>query len=390
MHSFFCYGVVLNSSPLLDLVQPTKGRAKKPRKGDKPKTSEPLDTSAPSTDVKPKQDVEETEQLVSRVGPLVDVPPSTITSTSSSVATPVRDEPRSPPTNAHKPSAISFPVILPSVDEITPENTTRPTRPSKVTDRWAPDMPVIGVKPSQPRKASDGLGSGRPSGEPNSMIRRALPGMAPSPVGTPSPVPVMPVQDKPSSHDRAPSTPRQRVPSTGSRARVMDVAEAFKEHERRSSFRDSPASAAPEPVKEEALPAPPTEPIVHITPPATLHASHPPAEEMPAPHSPVMVSPRLDSPNAEKRKSSYNDKYAAVALPPLKEETPVSSPAGTLARSARPHEEQVPVKEPPVLQETQAVHASSVAEKLSVKEEVQLGKWLLPGLYILLCLINTF
>lgn len=46
----------------------------------------------------------------------------------------------------------------------------------------------------------------------------------------------------------------------------------------------------------------------------------------------IKNSPSASSPPLEKRKSSH-DKYSAFAMPPVKEETPVSTPAGTMSRS---------------------------------------------------------
>lgn len=98
------------------------------------------------------------------------------------------------------------------------------------------------------------------------------------------------------SQSHSPSPGRHsRIPSTGNRPTVMDVALAL--------------SAVPGSVSSHA-----------DTVPSGVSAR----EEM----SPVLVGP----PSAEKRKSSY-DKYSSIIMPPLLEvATPIPSPANTLGR----------------------------------------------------------
>lgn len=74
-------------------------------------------------------------------------------------------------------------------------------------------------------------------------------------------------------------------------------------------------------------PQPPPELSSPSTPPPELEVS--PAISLKPSH---LRSQPVNS--TDRRKSSY-EKYSAIALPPLKEEaTPISSPAGTLSRSA--------------------------------------------------------
>ncbi|CAA7259079.1 unnamed protein product [Cyclocybe aegerita] len=122
-----------------------------------------------------------------------------------------------------------------------------------------------------------------------------------SPPLTPSPV-----KDRPTV---LPSPGRHvRIPSTGSRPTVMELAQTLMEN-------------------------PPEGPHAPLSSPDVLPPS---SEETSVPAEPLL-RPRpnaLSQIQAEKRKSSY-EKYSAIIMPPLKEEaTPTPSPAGTLARTA--------------------------------------------------------
>jgi hypothetical protein len=121
--------------------------------------------------------------------------------------------------------------------------------------------------------------------------------------------PISPVERTPSSRSLLPdSSPvfspppspskHTRIPSTGSRPTVMQVAQDFLNPPTNELYAD-PIISEPEPVK---------------------------------PESPLKPRATLSQMQAEKRKSSY-EKYSAMVLPPLKEEaTPTPSPAGTLTR----------------------------------------------------------
>ncbi|KAG7446222.1 uncharacterized protein BT62DRAFT_104514 [Guyanagaster necrorhizus] len=267
---------VLSSKPL---VHPTKERAKKPRK---------VKSSGPTVSV----ELEEPSSVI-------EVVPS-----ASSAATTV-------PLRAIDKSGSD--ILGPS-----PESKGRPVSPMarsndlRITDRWASET-VIGVKsvsrtPSVPEPIKRMVG------------RKALPGLAPTEVSIdtkPSlPSPRYPNEDLTylgpasttvaipslSSSPKSPVPSRHsRIPSSGNRATIMDVAQAFNK---------STSSA------EAEMPVPPL--------PAEINEQYSPIA-----HS--RLSPQPMSP-AEKRRSSY-EKYSAIAMPPLKEEaTPISSPAGTLSR----------------------------------------------------------
>ncbi|KAG1751537.1 uncharacterized protein EDB91DRAFT_611942 [Suillus paluster] len=161
----------------------------------------------------------------------------------------------------------------------TPSNTT-----GHVTDRWT-EPTLIGVKPipSPNSAASEPPSSQKPQG----MVgRRALPGLAAAPETAEK------VKEKPPPGEERTVSPSPakhgRIPSTGNRATVMDVAQALSEAQPGNDCTLSPPS------------------------------------------------PRIPSlgPQAEKRKPSA-EKYSCFMMPPLKEErTPVSSPAVTLAKSS--------------------------------------------------------
>jgi hypothetical protein len=134
----------------------------------------------------------------------------------------------------------------------------------------------------------------------------------------PAPVasPVVPPKQK---EERPPISPvrHSRIPSSGNRATVMDIAQAW-------STQSQPTS-----------------------PGWIEHRAEPSGDEVPNEetiHSPEVVKPVVSnfrstsSPamQAEKRKSSY-EKYSAIMMPPLEEErTPVSTPSGSLLRSTVP------------------------------------------------------
>ncbi|KAL0956471.1 hypothetical protein HGRIS_002617 [Hohenbuehelia grisea] len=96
-----------------------------------------------------------------------------------------------------------------------------------------------------------------------------------------------------------------RIPSTGNRATVMDVHQAFSEQDQPPP----PPSSAPE------------------SPPSPIAL---PSQPIPRPRN--IIPPSMQ---AEKRKSSY-ERYSAIILPPLPEEaTPTPTPHGTLSRNAK-------------------------------------------------------
>lgn len=195
----------------------------------------------------------------------------------------------------------------------------RQQEPVRVVDRWA-DQPIIGVKPASSSKPPTEPSTG-PSTEiskPNStslLSRRALPGLT---TPTPQPLPdVFKQEDRP---DRSPTTPlspgrHARIPSTGNRATVMDVAQSWSEHHARgpSETADVRLSDNEDTSSDDERP----EDLEKL------------AEAMPRPRA---TSP--PSNQSEKRRSNY-EKYSAIILPSLPEEkTPAPSPAVTLSKAS--------------------------------------------------------
>ncbi|KAK0212784.1 hypothetical protein DFS33DRAFT_1377248 [Desarmillaria ectypa] len=266
----------LSSKPL---VHPTKERAKKPRKA---KSSEP------------RVSIEEPSSLT-------EVAPSANSSVTSASLWPIDK------------SGLDVPNVLPETKGRPVSPRERSTDGSRVTDRWT-SVNVIGVKaafrtPSAPEPVK------------RMVDRKALPGLAPTEVSIdakPSlPSPCSPNEDltylgpalttvsipslSPSSPDSPGPSRHSRIPISGNRPTVMDVAQAFNESTS---------------VAESETPVSLLSAEIYERPSSSVHSR---------------LSPQPISP-AEKRRSSY-ERYSVIAMPPLKEEvTPTSSPAGTLSR----------------------------------------------------------
>lgn len=130
--------------------------------------------------------------------------------------------------------------------------------------------------------------------------------------------PVAPPQDH-EKPPRSPATPirHNRIPSTGNRATVMDVAQALSEHEEQARKFGGDGSPTPPKVEELPVETPEVAPTLDVK---SVVSNWGVGNGGP---SPIPM---------EKRKSSY-EKYSAFVLPPLMEEkTPVTSPANSIAR----------------------------------------------------------
>ncbi|KAI0266864.1 hypothetical protein BC834DRAFT_873918 [Gloeopeniophorella convolvens] len=169
---------------------------------------------------------------------------------------------------------------------LTPPTTQSGKAKPSAAERW-PEQALIGVKPVAstvpiPQKKPSLVGL---------TGARALPGLSTLPP------PSQPQKSAPTS----PRSPRRtsRIPSTGSRALVMEVAQALQEAQNQGETE----AMSPSPVSPVPLPPVQTE----------LHA-----------------------PPMEKRKSSF-DKYSAFTMAALVEErTPATTPAQTLAKNNPP------------------------------------------------------
>ena len=138
-----------------------------------------------------------------------------------------------------------------------------------------------------------------PSHSPTTAHSRARTPEASSPVGSGGPQ--SPVKEKvtPPSPSR-----HSRIPSTGNRLTVMELAQAL-------SDLPEPEPELPSPMAQETEPSP----VESIARPRNNN---------------------LAMLQAEKRRSTY-ERYSAIILPPLKEEaTPTPTPAGTLNRNHAP------------------------------------------------------
>ncbi|KAG2129838.1 uncharacterized protein EDB93DRAFT_1095220, partial [Suillus bovinus] len=241
----------VSSSPNKSLSHPTKDRAKKPRKtGGSTHVASPEGQlpDAKATSLQPIAP----ESIPSATNTQLSISPPQLMMRSQ-----LEPQPQLPLT-------------------IAPSDTT-----GRVTDRWT-EPTLIGVKPI--RSSNSAAGQPPPSQKPQDMVGRlALPGLA----ATPETVEKVKVKP-PLGKERAVSPSPGRIPNTGNRATVMDIAQTLSEAQEGND-----------------------------------RALSPPA------HSILPLSSQ-----AEKGKSS-GEKYVSFMMPPLKEEkTPVSSPAGTLAKSS--------------------------------------------------------
>uniref|UniRef100_D8QC06 Gelsolin-like domain-containing protein n=1 Tax=Schizophyllum commune (strain H4-8 / FGSC 9210) TaxID=578458 RepID=D8QC06_SCHCM len=268
--------------------------------------------------------------------PLIHTPQSLQQATQQREARPISPAVPPPATTAPPPSQ--------------PEQATTSPQPSpgangrpKITDRWT-GQGVIGVKAPASTPSSKYGGLSTPENRPSSGMvgKRALPGLTaeiPKSMDIPettspkpqSPEPRSPVTFPTSSTSPEPSrspAPGQhrhtRIPSTGNRATVMDLAQVFNEQKERKQ------EEAP---KEE--PKQPSPPSLVVEPPkvdSPLASPTSPKQDV----SPESTSPRMRHAHAgvaEKRRSQYEAarQSSVMTLPPLKEEaTPAPTPVGTM------------------------------------------------------------
>ncbi|KAI1796359.1 hypothetical protein LXA43DRAFT_1157380 [Ganoderma leucocontextum] len=239
---------------------------------------------------------------------------------------------------------------------LTPPQTYAPVRTASPISQRSPSP---AIKPAVAPKPTLDVDTRPVAGTPGKTSPESLSPLAPPSDGR-SPA-ITPPQ---STTQKPPSSPARhsRIPSTGNRATVMDVAQAFTEALQREP---SVSPSLPSPVSERR----------GVSPPSSLGASHAVKEEEEEDYTPPsvknvvanwgprnVISPPTDpvhgatngvngmngasgnasmtqtivAPPLEKRKSSY-EKYSAFIMPPLAEErTPVASPAGTLKSEVAP------------------------------------------------------
>ncbi|KAG6333692.1 hypothetical protein ID866_5399 [Astraeus odoratus] len=268
----FCTGVV-------SAVQPTRERARKPRKASRfenPNESGPTGRtvvhSGGETQLNKSGSVSRT--TMEPLTPGVQSSPIPVNSTSSDHAIGSQSEPASP-------------------SKLTP-----PSKSGRIADRWT-EPNLIGVKPSTSPTTTT---RPPPSPKPHGMVgRRALPGLTgPSPSAIPQSMrdDVLKVTSTDKAERTVPASPTRsaRIPTTGNRALVMDVAQALNDAH-----------------QDPALSRPPPSPNLGMVS-GLGHGSG-------------------TVPLMERRKSSY-ERYSAIAMPTLKEErTPLPTPAHTLSKA---------------------------------------------------------
>lgn len=191
----------------------------------------------------------------------------------------------------------------------------------KLQNSWTDQAPIA-VKPV--RKASP-VAAPSPTranfNQAPSQVKYALPGLSNTNVAAVSPpspplTPPLVVRSE-STQSRPPQSPRHsRIPSTGNRPTVMDVAQAFSVAAN-GSLPSSPTVTSPR------SPVPPEEPQMH----AHDHERDPGGWGEPDTNERTITPAML---KAERRRSNY-EKYANFMLPVLTEEkTPAPSPVQTL------------------------------------------------------------
>ncbi|KAJ7217929.1 hypothetical protein GGX14DRAFT_357559 [Mycena pura] len=280
--------------PAKSLIHPTKDRAKKPKKN-KAVRQDPGQNSTPSS------------LSVLSVGSSTSLARAPSPSGSNGAGdSGIRSSPAIPPKPVSEPSSTNGSGMIErkaflgmtSPPIISPKPVLEPNQPSLVSSasssgmarrRALPGMTSPNSIPSiSPKPISTSVLQSNISAAP-----RPLPGLAPASTSQ---------QENASFHVPVMHT---RIPSTGNRPTIMEVAQAL------------------------ADPPPKLSPI----PPAPLLAEDQPAEIEPVP-TPRPRSTMSQSAQAEKRKSNY-ERYSVV-LPPLKEEaTPDATPVSTLTRAVR-------------------------------------------------------
>ncbi|KAL0575053.1 hypothetical protein V5O48_006898 [Marasmius crinis-equi] len=275
------------------LIHPTRERAKKPKK---------TTSSIVKTEDREQRQPRQADSLPERTRPIT---------------------PKEPERAPAEQTFLAERRLSPQPSQVTPPSSNG-TRTGRVTDRWA-EQPIIGVKPVLSRGSAQ-TESPKPSA--GMVGRKALPGLATTPsypstfnavsrtpsrspeVPTQSPAPSSPV---PREGNRSVTPARHsRIPSTGNRATVMDIANAFDQEN------DIQATASPVEIES------PVEPVKMEPAPEVIPESEDESQRLPTPATSQL----------ERRRSTF-EKYSVPPLPPLKEvPTPISSPAGTLARPA--------------------------------------------------------
>lgn len=292
-----CCGIYIYEIVLFFDIQLTKGRAKKPRKG--AAGNEAVREARAAT--------AQSEPLTSSPDLASDFQEETIRA-SPRTRQPIPSHESAPATDVKVATEVG-----PQRNSIQNTNSIQGENVRQMIGSWGAQAP-IGVKQISKRPP--------PLREPQEdnrieLTRHALPGLAEFP-----PTPPLTVRQE----TKPPPSPSRhaRIPSTGSRATVMDVAHALQEQQARETT-TSPGLADIPKVEVTAVGSPQADENEGV-------------DEV----SPINVKSvrsqweRTVTPSAvqaERRRSSY-EKYSSIMMPPLKEEkTPTPSPAGTLSKA---------------------------------------------------------
>lgn len=168
------------------------------------------------------------------------------------------------------------------------------------TDNLRAPPPATKSKMPSPESTAQGPNNGKPAGSSQDVSPSGTSDYTSSPSSTEG-------QTRPAKADKRPISPsspkHKRIPSTGNRALVMDVAQALNDY---NANLDSESINPQEEIKSTVVEMTP-EPTIKVATPSVL----------------------------EKRRSSY-DRFSLVSvMPPLKEEvTPSGTPFGTLTRTS--------------------------------------------------------
>ncbi|KAL1715806.1 hypothetical protein EV715DRAFT_255726 [Schizophyllum commune] len=304
------------------LIHPTKDRAKRPKKRPATSASAVKAEQTPSPASAQREQASQPQQQASQQREAHPISPA--------IPPPATTAP--PPSQPEQATATS---PLPSAGA---------NGKPRITDRWT-GQGVIGVKtpPAAPSSKYGGLSTpeNRPSG--GMVGKRALPGLtADIPksmdiLKTTSPKPTSPEPRSPvafPTSSTSPEPPRSpapgqhrhtRIPSTGNRATVMDLAQVFNEQKERKQ-----EEAAPK--EEPKQPSPPSLVVEPSKVDSPLASPTSPKQDA----SPESTSPRMRHAHAgiaEKRRSQYEAarQSSVMTLPPLKEEaTPAPTPVRTM------------------------------------------------------------
>jgi len=275
--------------------------------------------------------------------------------------------------------------------ELKAASTLPDSKIGRLTEQWMNAGPIIPKASSSNSSQDTALETPSEPKPRYTGIRQALPGMAKVPeprklssesvgagvtrsvtpqksfdAGRPGPINVGRAQSFDEARTKSPVPPSPgRIPTTGSRPTVMEVAQAFTEHS---------MAQANNVAQEPRATTPSRSPALERKVPAVVEAKEKDREKEKENEAPAQLRSPIPRPSpstgaAEKRRSTYD---SFITLPPLAEEvTPVATPSNTLSRSEGRNAAQASVKHVSEVRKTERN-----AEKAEDTSVVQLGKLL--------------